>query len=766
MRVINRTVALSVGLVCLSVYAGFAQAAAVQDGVDWESFLARHDFVWRRMPQVWHEAPFLGNGMMGTLIRQDGEQSVRFDVGHCGVQDHRDDSFGNPLLSRCRLPIGYFTLNTVGTITGGAGRLNLYEAEATGTIRTNRGTIDYHCIVHTDEMLIRIEITPDAGERDCRFTWHAQQAFSTRQTFGRGIENYKPNPPHHMKKVRDVQICVQPLLVGGQTATAWYEQKAQTGRTLFVTVAHSFPETTAATTAVETIERVRAIPAEKLLETHRAWWHDYYPASFVSISDPQWESFYWLQIYKLACATRSHRALIDTLGPWLEMTPWPGVFWNLNVQLSYWPLYTGNRLNLADSLWQSLYANWDKLILNVPEPYRHDSSGVGRASGQDCWAAMNDGPSVDPNAYELCNLPWTCHNLWLHYRATMDRRFLKNRVYPLLRRSINLYLHLLQEGDDGRLHLPVAHSPEYGPAPDCNIDLALLRWGCQTLIESADFLKIDDPLLPRWREVLDKLTDYPVDKNGFLIGRGVPYAKSHRHFSHLLMIYPLYLINPDQPGSRELIETSLDHWHSLPERLAAYSYTTGASIAAGLRDGNRALKMLKGLRRYLTANTLYQEEGPCIETPLAGAQSIHDMLLQSWDGIIRIFPGLPDTWHDVAFHNLRADGAFLVSAVRQKQNVRFVRIYSLAGQPCRIKKDMLGFELIPPLHAVSGRQVIMHNRPDNIIELDLHKGEEIILKPAHTEPSTIIVPVPAPSESHNPFRLRAGDNSALSLIHI
>ena len=82
-------------------------------------------------------------------------------------------------------------------------------------------------------------------------------------------------------------------------------------------------------------------------------------------------------------------------------------------------------------------------------------------------------------------LPWACHNLWLIYRHKMDDDILRNKLFPLLKESINYYLHFLKEGDDGKLHLPATYSPEYDTVEDCNFDLALLRWGCQTLLESA-----------------------------------------------------------------------------------------------------------------------------------------------------------------------------------------------------------------------------------------------------------------------------------------
>ena len=51
-----------------------------------------------------------------------------------------------------------------------------------------------------------------------------------------------------------------------------------------------------------------------------------------------------------------------------------------------------------------------------------------------------------------------------------------------------------------------------------------------------------------------------------MISASVPFAKSHRHYSHLLMIYPLYIMTPEQPENRELVVKSLKHWMGMPKR--------------------------------------------------------------------------------------------------------------------------------------------------------------------------------------------------------
>lgn len=75
----------------------------------------------------------------------------------------------------------------------------------------------------------------------------------------------------------------------------------------------------------------------------------------------------------------------------------------------------------------------------------------------------------------------------------------------------------------------------------------LLTWGCRTLLDSAELLGIDDESAPRWREVLARRVAYPTDANGFMIGADIPFAKSHRHYSHMLAVYPLYELTGRTP---------------------------------------------------------------------------------------------------------------------------------------------------------------------------------------------------------------------------
>lgn len=506
-------------------------------------------------------------------------------------------------------------------------------------------------------------------------------------------------------------------------------------RVLWVNLTHSYPESNAREISRNELEDALRCGYKNLQKTHRQWWNAYYPASFLTLPEGVKENFYWIQMYKLASATRADRALIDCTGPWLTKTPWPNAWWNLNVQLTYWPLNASDRLDLAASLENALYNNVEQLRKNIPEAYRHDALGLGRTSNFYCATEPVGIPGVSKTA-EVGLLTWACHNLWLIYRHKMDDALLRDKLFPLLKGAVNYYLHFLQKEEDGKLHLPATYSPEYGSAEDCNFDLSLLRWGCLTLIQSAERLKIDDPLLPKWKTVLEELTPYPMDENGLFIGRNTPYAFSHRHYSHLLAAYPLYTLNKEHPEDVDLIERSLHFWQSKTGAHQGYSLTGASSISSALGKGNDALAYLNKLfGRFLSVNTLYRESGPVIETPLSGAQSIHDMLLQSWGGKIRVFPAVPDAWQDVAFDGLRTEGAFKVSANRKAGKTEFIQVKSLAGEPCILVTD-----IARPFFK-GKRNLEVKQLGEHTYQVDLQKGEEMLVYPEGTSPDWIIRPI-------------------------
>ena len=234
---------------------------------------------------------------------------------------------------------------------------------------------------------------------------------------------------------------------------------------------------------------------------------------------------------------------------------------------------------------------------------------------------------------------------------------------------------------------------------DINFTIALIRWSCQTLVDLNAEFQLNDPLSSEWNNILDNLVEFQVDEHGLRIGKDIAFELPHRHYSHLLAFYPLAVLKPDNANDTKLLRSSLDHWLDISINsnkkvgampVTGYTATGAASMYAMLGDAEKAAHYLDFLieHKNISPTTMYAEGNPVIESPLSFATCIHDMLLQSWGGKIRVLPAAPKRWPDVAFRRLRTQGAFLVSAKRENGKTQFVQVESTKGGPCVVKVDI------------------------------------------------------------------------------
>ena len=100
--------------------------------------------------------------------------------------------------------------------------------------------------------------------------------------------------------------------------------------------------------------------------------------------------------------------------------------------------------------------------------------------------------------------------------------------------------------------------------------------------------------------------------------------------------------------------------------------------------------------------------------------AIQEMMLQSCEGVIRIFPVWPSAEHpNASFQNFRAWGGFEVSAVLKDGEVERVTILSHKGHPCRVKN---------PWPGKSVKVSYEYGRPDEVhfgeyLNIELYKEE-------------------------------------------
>ena len=648
--------------------------------------LADASMKWRRLPTSWQSAPFFGNGFLAAhLYSKPGEGNVlRIMLNHAHVQDQRGQ--WEAAIGYSRLGVGYFTLTFAGTVTDVDWSLDLATAELSGTVTTTAGSVRMRMLILHQRDVLLVALEPSAGERKAAWGFTPLPSATTRTI--RLPPEYTANPD----PATGPGFVEQPMHAGGGYTTAWREIREGSSRLFAATIAYGHPDSTGRPKAVATVDRALTTDPDELVGAHRAWWRAFYRRSLVSVPDKHLQRFYWIQLYKMASSTGKDSPVLPVFGPWFPETGngWTNIWWNLNTQVAYPVINGSNHLEL-DAVTSTFRKYHRNLELNIHPDYRDGESYALCHPGD--WQ-LRPGPryvgvpGISPNDH-TGNLTWGMHNVWLAYRHSMDRRILSDVLYPVLSKAIAYYARFLTEGTDGRLHLPETRSPEYANASDASYDLSLIRWGCRTLLEAAALLEIEDAPTARWRDILDRLVPYHRNEQGVMIGDGVPLAESHRHYSHLLWLYPL---------QETLDRTSFEHWVSMREKWHGYSFAAAASMEVLFGNPDKALSYLKYFvdgnvvdKTQMTPNTMYREGNNfAIESPLAAGQSLLDMLVQSEGGTLRVFPGIPSGWADASVQRLRTQGAFLLDASRSAGRTEWVTVKSEAGAPLVLRHGIAG----------------------------------------------------------------------------
>lgn len=691
--------------------------------VDWPSFMAQHDLVWEETPKQWNEGAFVGNGQVGMMIYANMDDNrLDFHVGRQDVTDHRKAPDrktsmaveGAGLYDFSRLDVGRMVLRPVGKIIDMEVRQDLWNAEIRGTIFTDLGEIKFRAFTPYDRMMNVIEVNSterkDGGEAGYHWEWLPGLPFSPR-IYTRNAGDYALNPKPIFKKVGGIAICEQPLIAGGDYATAWMEKRMDVGEsTLYLSVANEIPASNlSGKVASKDVREAADVNINDLLRTHRDWWHSYFQKSFLSIPDGRMESFYWIQLYKMATCSRVDGPPLDLMGPFFKNTSWPSLWWNLNVQLTYWPFNASNHVDLAENFIELIDDNFDFML------------------------KKNSGAS-------LGDFAWALHNYWLIYSYRGDDKAIAEKWMPKAIQMAEVYQTKMIRNDQNEIELVAMGSPEYHGFEsfvNTNYNLALVRWLFSTLVKTSNQVSSNQALVQEWSKIMDDLIPYPEDKNGLMIGSEQPVDVSHRHYSHLIGLYPLFQLNPDSEEVKKLVDKSVVHWHKIGDSkgLVGYSYTGAASLYAALGRGNDANLMLQKFldgniqSAMLLPNTFYMESkgrNPVIETPLSAASATIELVLQSWGGKIRVFPATPDDFQDAIFDELRAEGGFLVSASRKAGQTEWVTIKSLAGNKCVLKEN--GWNNV--IQTNEGRSISIKKVDEGEFEIDLKEGETISVSDA------------------------------------
>jgi len=509
-----------------------------------------------------------------------------------------------------------------------------------------------------------------------------------------------------------------------------------------------------------------------LTETHIKHWSKFWSKSRIQIPDKMIETLWYLHIYALACCSGEGGRLFEQAcglnGLWDIRPPsqWGSSwYWDVNIEQGFWPLFTSNHLELAKPFHKGLLA-----YEQSARKWAKDFYGI-------------DGIASDyPFDVYLCIWAWCAQYFWWYYTYSLDTDFLRNTAYPLMVGILDFWEAYLQDDPEtGNLIIFPDVSPEQGPmTKNSTITLSSVKYLFKSAIKANIILNESLEVRRRWQSVLDRLPDYAIGES-VAFGEHLKdsdWAATDQFLAHSSILMPIYPIGEisrkSDPQMRKIAENTLRYADTM-QAIGTHNLGWPASVAARLGNGDEALRMLyeRGIDFQMRANGMLSEETerwmqcclvacvpvynpPLVEAGSSIATALSEMLLQSFDGVIDVFPAVPignrtadksdvkfdklldqssqqlSAWKNCAFEGLLAEGAFEVASRMSDGKVEFINIRSLAGGLVKI-----GDVFSCPVTVLSNQVPVDFSTERGIISFASQAGSEyFIYKTGCTIPDT------------------------------
>jgi len=678
----------------------------------------------------WDEALPLGNGSMGALLWGPA-QSIRISLDRTDLWDTTpfpgtsspEFTYANLVrlaraqdMAQIRRIFDTPYANTTPTkLPAGRILLHLPQSEpvqshlslARAEAQLQVGTIKLDCFLHAREPIGLIRLNLRSEQMEFTIENPDYGSLTDAVTASAGSLKKLHYPPAEIHSQGGCQWFVQE---NEQMAYGIFAKVRPTadGTLLVFTVASSQDGVRWHQAALERLDFALEAGYDSLFTSHMQWWVDFWRKSALHLPDKDFEANWYRTNYFLASCSRKGCYPMPLQGVWTAddgcLPPWKGDYHHdLNTQLCYAHYLKANHLAegecFLDYLWsmadcgrafaKSFYGTEDGLCL--PSVMSIDGQALGG------WAMYALSPT---------NQIWLAWLFDRHYRYTGSREFLQTRAYPYLKETAQCLASLLEERD-GFLYLPISSSPEIHDdnadsflTPNSNYDLALLRWLIGRLAELAPELDEDGEL---WQKILGKLPPLAVSEQGvLLLSPDEAIQESHRHHSNLMAIYPLALLNGENPDDRRIMDASLLDLERRGTGLwCGYSFAWAAALYAVQGNGNaaaRALSLfwsdfcspngfhLNGDYRGSGSSSLHYRPFT-LEGNMAAADALQEMLLRCENGVLHLFPAIPEDWKEqsLSFTDFRAEGGVLVSARYRHGAVTSMNLKGTAEQTVRLR---------------------------------------------------------------------------------
>ena len=467
-------------------------------------------------------------------------------------------------------------------------------------------------------------------------------------------------------------------------------------------------------------------------DENRAAAQEFWSRSSVKTADPLWENLWYETLHIRRCAYRA-----DTVPPGLflpstvnDYSHWHGDYHtNYNFQQPFWGDYAANHLDVGDAYFDAM-----KYFIYIGRKIARDYYGARGAfiqlTGYPILAA-DDPLGCVPMGRMAYMTGWALNQYWWRYLYTLDLNWLRATGYPAIREGALFYTDFLKKWDDGLYHAFPSNQGEDGfngetsAYTDRPQVIRHARYLLRAAVRACEALGTDDDLRKIWKDILTHLA--PESGTSVILSaeertRNEINAPEFMNWDGSPRVWSDVQHDPQSPIP--VLERMNGEWEWYCGKLPLlWMNALRQHVFVVERDLPHVRKLVErnrqpnGILRAMAADR-YGHAGGWTEA-LGIIAPLQEMMLQSWDGAIRVFPVWPKEL-DASFKTLRAEGAFLVSAAWTNGEVSAVEILSERGARCRLRDPWPGKTRIVDR---SGKEVSLACEKEGIIGFPTQVGE-------------------------------------------
>lgn len=492
------------------------------------------------------------------------------------------------------------------------------------------------------------------------------------------------------------------------------------------TLATSFISNTDSTdfqnTSVSKVSTLTQAEIDALNQTHRNWWQDYWSKSFVEIPNKTIEKSWYGSLYLLGSSMRGNEYPPGLWGPWTtqDKMAWNGDFHlNYNYETPFDAMYPTNQVDETDC--------YDQPVLDwIPNGQAAATAAGFRGVYYPVAIGPLPGGSPDSNSFfnQKTNAAYAATNMIMRYYYTRDTAYAKKVYYYLKLVGAFWTNYLSWDGTRYVIYNDAQHEGDAYPQTNGVMSLGLVRLLFQGLIDMSTDLNQDAKLRADWKKKLGNLSAFPTQvRNNQTVFRYTEVGRDWNDGNSIGIqhIFPGSQIGLDSDAATKQIA------YNMVDQLQRWVDENGTPTfyPAAARVGYKPTTILTKLTSWITSrsynNMHIHTAGGGIENLNTVPASVNEMLLQSFQGKIRVFANWPANTY-AKFGDFRAYGGFLVSSDKENNTVQYVRLVSENGRNATLVNPWPGQPLViyrngAESGTLSGSEISIITSPNEIIDI-------------------------------------------------